>query len=226
MSYSVYKKTLKTETLKLEFLKKIIPEFIKDRHLLYKIHGYSFSTLQVVNDSKAHKGTSNAGNIKITNLFNEFGFIHFESNDIDSFIKSSKVFIYPDKTDKILFKKILAHFDIVFDWSKNHENKQTDFLFKIGDKIFIMEHKHMKEGGGGQDKQMSEIINFISYSEIGTQYVSFLDGVYFNLLADKNIKSGKPFSQRKSIFNNLNSNKQNYFVNTHGFIGLIKSLTK
>lgn len=226
MSYSVYKNTLKTESLKMDFLKNIIPEFIKDRHLLYKIHGYSFSTLQVVNDSKAHKGNWSAGNKKITELFEKYGFSHLNSNDILDFNNKDRIFIYPDKTDKILFKKILAQYKIDFDWSKNHENKQTDFLFKIDNKIFIMEHKHMKESWGWQDKQMSEIINFISYKDNNVYYVSFLDGVYFNVIADESIKYWKPFEQRKSIIQNLTNNKQNYFVNTNGFMQLINNLIK
>ncbi|MDI9312397.1 MAG: hypothetical protein QM535_19460 [Limnohabitans sp.] len=89
-----------------------------------------------------------------------------------------------------------------------------------------MEHKHMKESGGGQGKQMSEIINFISYKDNGVFYVSFLDGVYFNVIADESFTSGKPFEQRRSIIQNLTNNKQNYFVNTNGFIELINSLLK
>ena len=224
VSHSIYKGTLKTEELKLEFLKNIIPEFIKDRHLLYKIHGYSFSTLQAVSDSKAHKKNGASANKKFTDIFFSFGFKHFESNDINLFDKSSKIFIFPDKKDKSMFKKILEHYDIKFDWSKNHEGKETDSLFKVGNEIFIMEHKHMKESGGGQDKQMSEIINFISYQDKGVHYVSFLDGIYFNLLADKNIRSGKSYTQRMNIFDNLKNNKQNYFVNTNGFIELLNNL--
>ncbi len=93
MSFSVYKNTLKTESLKIEFLKNIIPEFIKNRHSLYKLHGYSFSTLQVVSDSKAHKENGNAGNIKITELFENLGFSYFKSNEISEFIEIDKVFI-------------------------------------------------------------------------------------------------------------------------------------
>lgn len=226
MSYSVYKKTLKTETLKLDFLKNIIPEFIQDRHLLYKMHGYSFSTLQVVKDSKSHKGNGNAGSLKVTDILISLGLKHFDLNDIDLFTKSDKVYIYPDKVNKILFKKILEHYNIKFEWSQNHENKQTDFLLKIGDEIFIMEHKHMKESWWWQDKQMSEIISLISYKDINVHYISFLDGVYFNLLADNSIKSWKTFTQRKNILHYLNENKQNYFVNTFGFIKLIKDILK
>lgn len=226
VSYSIYKKTLKTNSLKKEFLKNIIPEFIKDRHSLYRAHGYSFSTLQAVNDSKAHKSNGSSGNIKISKLFKMYGLSHFNSNDISKFNRQDKIFIYLDKANKRLFEKILEQYKINFDWSKNHEGKQTDFLFKINHNIFIMEHKHMKESGGGQDKQMSEIINFISYEDHNVHYISFLDGVYFNVLADRGIKSGKPFEQRKSIVRNLTNNKQNYFVNTSGFVELIRSLLK
>jgi hypothetical protein len=208
----------------MEFLKSIVPDFIKDRHWLYKTHGYSFSTLQVVNDSKAHKENWNSGSVKITSIFKKYWFKHFDSNDIDLFSKSDKIYIYPDKIDKNIFKKILDHFKIEFKRSWNHENKQTDFLFKVGNQIFIMEHKHMKEAWGGQDKQMSEIINFISYTDFNVHYVSFLDGVYFNLLSDKSIKNWKPFIQRANIFESLSLNGQNYFINTFWFIKLIEEL--
>lgn len=226
ISYSVYKKTLSTDKLKIEFLKKIIPEFIKDRHLLYKIHGYSFSTLQVVNDSKAHKSNGNTGIGKVSTILDLFGFKHFDSKDFNLFEKADSIYIYPDKKDKTLFKTILEHYNIEFSWSVKHEGKQTDFLFKKYGKIFIMEHKHMKEPGGGQDKQMSEIIDFINYKDDEVHYVSFLDGVYFNLLADREIKKGKTYTQRCNIMENLTNNKQNYFVNTFGFYKLMESLKK
>ncbi len=144
---------------------------------------------------------------------------------MDTFIKSDKVFIFPDRGDKAFFKQLIEYYNIVFDWSKNHEDKKTDLLFKFGNKIFILEHKHMKECGGGQDKQMSEIINFISYKESkNVHYVSFLDGVYFNLLVDGNILSGKQHNQRLGILYYLKNNKQNFFVNTSGFKELLRSL--
>jgi len=84
----------------------------------------------------------------------------------------------------------------------------------------------MKESGGGQDKQMSEIIDFVSYNENNVSYISFLDGIYFNLLANQNIKFGKPYFQRKSIYANLKRSKQNWFINTKGFIKLLKFLKR
>ena len=95
-----------------------------------------------------------------------------------------------------------------------------DFLIKDGDDIFIVEHKHMKEGGGGQDKQINEIISLIGFSEnnVKIHYVSFLDGMYFNLFTnEKHSKNGKLSNQLRNIKANLTRNKQNYFVNTAGF---------
>ncbi len=224
MSYSSYKSFDSTPFIQIEFLKSVIPEFIKDRHLLYKIHGYSFSSIQAIKDSKAHKWSWNLWNKKVSEILDSFKFFHFKENNLNKFIKTDKIYIYPDKTEKKIFEEIINHYNIDFKWSENHENKQTDFLFKINNRIFIMEHKHMKESGGGQDKQMSEIIDFISYNENNVSYISFLDGIYFNLLADKNIRSGKTYSQRKKIYNNLENNKENYFVNTKGFIELLNFL--
>lgn len=209
----------------MDFLRNILPDFIKDRHSLYKTHGYSFSTLQVLSDSKAHKWNGNTGNKKITDILNNHWFKYYNSNNFIDFISSDKVYIYPDKNDKFLFDKIINHYNIKFERSKKHENKQTDCLFKIWDHIFIMEHKHMKESWWWQDKQMSEIIDFISYNDWNNiHYISFLDGIYCNILWDNSIRSGKSHTQRINIIEHLSLNKQNYFVNTYGFNKLIKAL--
>jgi hypothetical protein len=179
--------------------------------------------LQVVADSKAHKANGGAGNKKISDMLLQHGFRYLQSKNIADFAKEDRIFICPDKADNALFMQVLEHYAINFEWSKNHENKQTDFCFKVGDKIFVMEHKHMKESGGGQDKQMSEIINFISYDD-NAHYVAFLDGVYFNILADMRAASGKPYEQRKSIMEHLQKHKQNYFVNTAGFKELLSDI--
>jgi len=102
-----------------------------------------------------------------------------------------------------------------------------DFLIKHEADIFIVEHKHTKEGGGGQDKQINEVISLISFSENNPKihYISFLDGIYFNLFANtKYLSKGKISNQLKNIKQNLNRNKQNYFVNTAGFKKLLITL--
>jgi len=224
ISYSIYNKILFNKDLKSEFLEMIVPEFIKDRHDIYTNHGYTATTLQVMYDSKSHKRNGDAGKIKIEDILRNTGFNYLNSNNLIEFEKNDKIFIFPDRTEKILFNEIIKKYNINFNWSKNHENKKTDILIKNRNIFYIVEHKHMKESGGGQDKQMSEIIDFISYKDLNVSYISFLDGIYFNVIADQDNKSGKPFIQKQSIIKNLENNKQNFFVNTYGFNELLKSL--
>ncbi|MBU2264966.1 hypothetical protein KJ784_02140, partial [Patescibacteria group bacterium] len=78
-----------------------------------------------------------------------------------------------------------------------------------------------------QDKQINEVISFISYSENNHRihYISFLDGIYFNLFANKKyLNKGKILNQITNIKQSLERNKQNFFVNTAGFKKLLKEL--
>lgn len=104
----------------------------------------------------------------------------------------------------------------------------ADVLFKNKKDLYIIEHKHMKEGGGGQNKQITEIINFISEREsdkLKIHYVTFLDGIYFNLFIKSynNVKTKIP-KQIEHLEKSLQNNPNNYFVNTAGFIRLLKSI--
>ena len=81
-----------------------------------------------------------------------------------------------------------------------------------------MEMKTMKGSGGGQDKQLVEVINFIRYAENDERihYITFMDGEYVNML----FRSQQPKIRRQyaDIVNCLKSNPGNYFVNTAGFV--------
>jgi len=144
---------------------------------------------------------------------------------LETFRNSDRALLFTDKTGKKLFREILRAFQISFDWSTEHQGKMPDVLFKNGDDLFIVEHKHMKEGGGGQDKQATEVIDFIRHSEANpvarVHYVTFLDGHYFNLLASATGNAGKLALQLNTIRNHLAGNNDNYFVNTAGFHELL-----
>jgi hypothetical protein len=73
----------------------------------------------------------------------------------------------------------------------------------------------MKEGGGGQSKQDTEIVDFIRYKEKNVSYVTYLDGVGFNRLITS--KDNKHRKVKEDILEILSQNKDNYFVNTAGF---------
>jgi len=170
----------------------------------------------------------NLGIYKVSTILEKLGYKKSNDETLKNFVsKKNNKYIQADKKGKKLFKALLGHYKIKFLWSKKKEQKMPDFLIRHKKDIFILEHKHMKEGGGGQDKQANEVISFIGFSEgsPNIHYISFLDGIYFNLFANKKyLKKGKILNQLKNIKQNLKRNKQNYFVNTAGFKKLFKEL--
>lgn len=219
ISYSLFGKMNLEEQR--DILRNIVEKYIELRHVLYLSYGYTPITLQVSKDAKAHKESGNLGIYKVSKILDDAGYRKSNDETPEEFLlQDDKKYIEADKKGKGLFKNFLHRHEIKFLWSKKKEQKMPDFLIKDGDDIFILEHKHMKEGGGGQDKQINEIISLIGFNENNPKihYISFLDGMYFNLLAStKHSKNGKLSNQIKNIKKNLNRNKQNYFVNTAGF---------
>jgi len=105
------------------------------------------------------------------------------------------------------------------------QNKTLDLIIKIKDRIIICEAKHLNTSGGGQDKQISELIEIIGLKERqGVSYVAFLDGKYSNVLLGIGGLGDKINKQRQEIAKCLNQNPDNYWVNTAGFEALIKDL--
>ncbi len=226
ISYSLFNK-MSVEG-QAEIIKNIVDKYIELRHDLYLSYGYTPTTLQVGKDAKAHKESGNLGIYKVSKILDKAGYKKANDETLENFIShGDKKYIEADKKGKKLFKNLLNSYKIKFSWSKNKEQKMPDFLIKHKDDIFIVEHKHMKEGGGGQDKQINEVISFIGFSENNPKihYISFLDGIYFNLFADKKyLNKGKILNQLENIKQNLKRNEQNYFVNTAGFKKLLKEL--
>ena len=219
ISYSLFSKMNAEEQL--EIIKNIVEKYIELRHCLYSSYGYTPTTLQVGKDAKAHKESGNLGIYKVSKILDKAGYKKANKVTLENFTsEGDKKYIQADKKGKKLFKNLLNSYRIKFSWSKKKEQKMPDFLIRHREDIFIVEHKHTKEGGGGQNKQINEVISFISFSESNSKihYISFLDGIYFNLFAKKKyLNKGKILNQLKNIKENLRRNKQNYFVNTAGF---------
>jgi len=57
-----------------------------------------------------------------------------------------------------------------------NQNKMLDLLIKKGNKIFILEAKHLNTGGGEQNKQIDELIKILELKESkkDIHYISFL----------------------------------------------------
>lgn len=198
----------------------ILDCYIQDRHQTYLNRNYSEIIFQVLADSYSHKRKGNFGVKKISKICEDFGFRKIKTKDL---INQKSYYILPDSDGKKIFKLILQNFHIKFDFEKSHQGKMPDILIKYNDIFIIAEHKTSKESGGGQDKQMTEIIDFINYDERGIRYVSYLDGVLFNELKNPS-ESNKLFRDKNNILKNLEHNQYNYFVNDFGFKKLLNSI--
>jgi len=97
-----------------------------------------------------------------------------------------------------------------------------DLIIKLNSKIFLCEAKHLNTSGGGQDKQISELIEIISLKEKNKKiyYIAFLDGSYSNILLDSKKGGDKLMTQKKEIKKCLLRNPNNFWVNTAGFEAL------
>lgn len=224
VSFSMYQELSNDD--KRIFVKDMTEKYIKNRHDMYLSHGYTNTTLQVRCDSVAHKSRGRTGCTKVEGLVEKFGIKKFAGKNLKEFLnKNNSCYIFPDGKDKKLFQEILSKKIIKFNWTKSHQGKLPDLFVSLKGKYLVIEHKHMKESGGGQNKQMVEIIDFIKYKENGVSYLVFLDGLFFNKYA-KELQKGKLKNQYAAIIKNLKNNPDNYFVNTTGFQKYIKRFVK
>lgn len=226
MSHSVYSKL--EESQQMEFINVAVREFIDKRHLVYKKHGYSIATLQVLSDASAHKAQGTTASHKLARVFESHNLTQAKSPS--DWIENELTFGLMEEgislTDLVpMCRKI----GIEFKWHQKNQNKKPDFFLHLhADEMYFGEAKHKKEQGGGQNDQIKEIIKFINYSERRKNfgYISFLDGIYFNslipdvTLVKKRLNKGQ--TQSKEIKEALLSNSQNYFLNTEGMHQFLK----
>lgn len=102
------------------------------------------------------------------------------------------------------------------------QNKKLDLIIKVRGKTFLCEAKHLNTSGGGQDKQIAELIEIISLKEQNENisYIAFLDGSYSNILLGDEDGGDKLTIQRKEIKKCLLRNPRSFWVNTTGFEAL------
>ena len=220
ISHSIFQ-SLENE-MKYEVLSELVPKYFADRHIKYKQLGYSDIVFQVMSDNYSHKRQSKTGIDKILDYLSVYKFAKIDS--LGSLFNYELSYLLPDKGDKDLFFELLNSKSIEFKFSKLKSGKLPDLVLFINDKILIIEHKTMRELGGGQDKQIAEIIDFIRYSEKDSNisYLTFLDGILANSI-NKRAKS-KTLRQYNDILEVLNDNRNNFFVNTFSFKKLIDDL--
>ena len=207
-----------------EFVYEMLTLYAKERHKMYMSHGYSNSILQVVCDNYSHKRNSKTTIVKICDVLNDLGFVHKTSG---SMIDDRRFYILPDKGDKDLFLDFKQAFCVAMESAKTEQNKLPDMVFSVKGEYYIVEMKSMKGSGGGQDKQLTEVINFIRYSEKNKKvhYVTYLDGEYSNLLHGSTTQP-KIRCQYEDALSCLANNPGNYFLNTAGFAKLLELMTQ
>ena len=220
-NYVVYKKLRGAE--KFEFVYEMLAYYSKQRHSMYLEHGYSNAMLQTVSDSHAHKAKSKSGINKIEEMLAPYGITRL---CFENFKDADNYYFLPDKGDEILFESFKAKLPLKYTYCSLEQDKRPDCVVKMRGEYFIIEMKNMKEEGGGQNKQIAEVVNFIRFPEddIHVHYMTFLDGVYFNQFVTD--KQPKILRQYDDALRCLHEVHQNYFVNTFGFAEMLKDLNQ
>ena len=108
---------------------------------------------------------------------------------------------------------------------KGTQDKRLDLVIKNRHDIYFVEAKHINTSGGGQNKQVSELINVLRKDVHNKCYhfVAFLDGVYSNILLEAGLGTtskkakNKAQKQKHDILSILKQRSSNYWANTAGF---------
>ncbi|MFH0907046.1 MAG: hypothetical protein ABIC36_00490 [bacterium] len=203
----------------LDLVKKITQRYFSKR-LLNEVVPEEW--IQAIIDSNSSRKKGKCGELKLISILKKLDFK--EVKNWEDFKKSnkcvaqfSKVFSVK-KVQEILKAKIKA----------KKQGKKIDLIIKYKNKIFLIEAKHLNTSGGGQDKQISELIEILNLKEKTSNiyYISFLDGSYSNILLSNSKAGDKLKTQRKEIKKYLKKNPNNYWLNTFGFKILFFDLVK
>ena len=193
---------------------------------MYTSHGYSDAILQVMCDNYSHKRNSKTTIDKITDAIEPLGIRRLPQ--LVSFESADQFYILPDKGDVDIYQNLVCKLSLEIKALRQEQDKLPDFVLKFDGEYYIGEAKMMKGSGGGQDKQLVEIINFIRYQEQNetVHFVVYFDGEYANMLLSATDRSPKIERQYRDIVKFLTENPRNFFVNPDGFAALLNDLRR
>lgn len=208
---------LKTAKNNIKLLKKITERYLSKR-ILNEIVPEEW--IQSILDTNSSRKKGQCGQKKLLHILGRYGFR--EVKNWNYFLSCKKCVAQFSKIFSL--KNVRKNLKIKIATKK--QNKKLDVIIKRGNKIFLCEAKHLNTSGGGQDKQISELIEITSLKENNkcVYYIAFLDGNYSNTLLGNEGRGEKIRTQRKEINKFLFKNPQNYLINTAGFNALIKDL--
>ena len=227
-SYAAFKGYAEVE--KRNFIYEMLRCYGERRHQLYLSHGYTNSMLQVVHDSYSHKRKSKASIKKLRDVLDDVGYVHASTAGANPLY-----YFLPDASDKETFLTFAREHCMEMKFAKGKPDKLPDMVFHKDGEYYVVEMKHIKGSGGGQNKQLNEVIDFIAFSERDNHihYVSYLDGEYSNSLHNISLrrrtrkrKQNKITKQYYSILKCLRKNAGNYFLNTAGFKMLVRQIVQ
>lgn len=224
-SFSSYnsEKNAMVQSEKRDLIRQLLDLYIDNRHDMYLYHGYSDQVLQVNSDAASSRRKGKTGIEKMEDILKPLGFV--KAKTVLELKGRRFCYLLPDKGDLDLFNRFLRENGIVFEFRKTRDNKNPDMFLKIKDDYYILEHKLTNGGGGSQNAEINEIIQFINYDE-GKEhwhYISCLQGNFFKKLNSSNLEP-KAASQYRNVISNLNNHKGNYFINGKGFEKLMHDL--
>lgn len=173
--------------------------------------------VQAILDSNSSRKKGKCGENKLARILGLNGIK--EVSDWPEFLRTDYCILRFSK--KINLKSVYENLNIKIKTKK--QNKALDLIIKIGKDVLICEAKHLNTAGGGQDKQISELIEIVGLrGRPGIYYIAFLDGKYSNVLLSGDGLGDKINKQRQEIARCLKKNSGNFWVNTAGFKALIK----
>ena len=201
----------------IDTLKIVVEKFFQNR-VLNEFTPKDWIQALIDNNSSRKKGK--AGEKKLSFILNDYGYE--KCNNLTELNKSKFGFL--EFSSKINLEMVREEFNLKI--QTKTQNKNLDLIIKSNEKLFICEAKHINTSGGGQDKQMSELIELLSIKESNKDFyiISFLDGKYSNRLLDDNSSGKKISTQRNEIINYLKNNKNNFWLNTKGFRSLFDNI--
>lgn len=175
--------------------------------------------IQAILDSNSSRKKGKCGELKLIAILNKSGFKEIHS--WEDFKKLDKCVAQFSRIFSI--KNVEKNIKIKIKTKK--QGKKLDLIIKYKNKIFLIEAKHLNTSGGGQDKQISELIEILSLKERNQNisYISFLDGSYSNIFLSDSKAGDKLKTQRAEVEKYLKKNPNNYWLNTAGFKSLFSN---
>lgn len=175
--------------------------------------------IQAILDSNSGRKKGQCGEKKLLNILARYDFQ--EVKTWKSFFKNRKCVA---KFSKIFSIKNVRK-NLCIKLAAKKQGKKLDLIIRTNSRIFLCEAKHLNTSGGGQNKQISELIEIISLKEQNKNifYIAFLDGNYSNILLSNKNGGDRLMTQRKEIKKYLSKNPNNFWINTAGFRALFQN---